>query len=91
MQTIGTRELRSELAAHVRRAGAGAHLTITVGGRPTAVLGPVERADVGVTLEALAAAGLIVPRRRLDDPAPPAPVAVWSGARLDLALREVRG
>ena len=91
MGSIGIRELRSELAAHVRRAGAGAHLPITVGGRAAAVLGPLERADVGVTLETLAAAGLVVPRRRLDDAPPAAPVAVWSGVRLDLALREVRG
>jgi prevent-host-death family protein len=91
MNRIGTRELRRDLAAHVRRAAAGEQVTVTIGGRPAAVLGPIGRVDAAVTLDSLLAAGLLRPRRRDDDAPPAPPTPVWSGVRLDLALREVRG
>lgn len=87
---IGARELRADLATHLRRARAGERITITVGGHPAAVLGPVDGAG-GVTMDALVAAGALVPPRRTDISTPSTPTAVWSGTRLDLALREVRG
>jgi prevent-host-death family protein len=41
--TVGLRELRQNASGLVRRAEAGETLTITVSGRPAAVLGPVDR------------------------------------------------
>ena len=41
--TVGLRELRQHASELVRRAEAGETLTITVSGRPAAVLGPVDR------------------------------------------------
>lgn len=38
---VGLREMRQNASELVRRAEAGEHLTITVSGRPAAVLGPV--------------------------------------------------
>jgi prevent-host-death family protein len=90
--TIGTRELRADLAAFVRRAAAGQRVVVTIGGRPAAMLGPVVGDPEAIGLESLVAAGLLVPRRRTDTflPTPP-PVHVWTGLRLDRALRDVRG
>jgi prevent-host-death family protein len=88
---IGTRELRGELATHLRRAASGQRLVVTAGGRPMAVLGPVVDASGEVTIDALVAAGALVPPRRSDSARLGAPVAVWSGIRLDRAFGEVRG
>ncbi len=41
MQTTGLRELRQQASALVRRAEAGERITVTISGRPVAVLGPV--------------------------------------------------
>lgn len=41
MREIGLREMRQNASDLVRRAEAGEHVTITVAGRPAAVLGPV--------------------------------------------------
>ncbi|AEH11427.1 MULTISPECIES: type II toxin-antitoxin system Phd/YefM family antitoxin [Protofrankia] len=41
MSEIGLREVRQNASELVRRAQAGERLTITVSGRPAAVLGPV--------------------------------------------------
>ena len=41
MTDVGLREMRQNASELVRRAEAGEHLTITVAGRPAAVLGPV--------------------------------------------------
>ncbi len=91
--TIGIRELRADLAAHVRRAGAGQRVVVTVGDRPVAALGPVSATGEGTaTFDALVAAGLVVPPRRTGPVGRPAePVPIWSGVRLDRALRDVRG
>jgi prevent-host-death family protein len=88
---IGARELRRDLAAHVRRAAAGERLVVTVGGRPTAMLGPVEGGAADVTLDSLVAAGAVVPPRRRGAARLADPISVWSGVRLDKAFREVRG
>mgnify|MGYP003391735806 FL=1 len=66
MEHLGTRELRAELSAAVRRAGTGERIVITVGGRPVAQLGPLEPTDEQVTLEDLAARGQVVLARRVD-------------------------
>ena len=78
---IGVRELRADLAALVRRAGSGQAVVVSVGGRPVARLGPVD--------EALDPS--IVPPRRTDPARLGPPIAVWSGVRLDRALKELRG
>lgn len=88
---IGIRELRADLAAQVRRAAGGQRVVVTVDGRAAAQLGPLE-AEQGLTVLAdLFTAGAVVAPRR-DDPAQiTMPVAVWSGVRLDRALKELRG
>lgn len=45
MTTIPQKELRNNIAEVLRRAESGEELTITVSGRPVAVLGPVRRAQ----------------------------------------------
>jgi prevent-host-death family protein len=93
-ERLGVRELRRDLAAHVRRAEAGHRVVITVGGRPAAMLGPTG-ADPAARpdLDALVAAGSVIGPRRTGPPAGQAaqPVPIWSGVRLDRALRDVRG
>jgi hypothetical protein len=66
---------------------------VTVGDRPVATLGPVDAAGGdAATLDALVAAGLVIPPRRTGPVGRPAdPVPIWSGVRLDRALRDVRG
>ena len=86
---IGARELRANLAAAVREAGAGQRVVITIDGRPVAQLGPLE--PVGApSLAELAAAGLVEPPRRDRPPAPDA-VDTAVDVRLDRILDEVRG
>ena len=83
------RALRAELAAAVRRAGQGERTVVTVGGRPTAQLGPLESSRPD--LAALIACGAVHPPRRTTPWRPSPPVAVWSGVRLDRVLAELRG
>jgi antitoxin (DNA-binding transcriptional repressor) of toxin-antitoxin stability system len=89
---MNIRELRANLAAAVRRAGAGHRVVITVGGRAVAQLGPLEPAgsDRQPTVDDLAARGLVVKARRDDRPAPDVLVAVPVGTRLDRLVAEVR-
>jgi prevent-host-death family protein len=91
MDRLGVRELRNQTAAAVRRAGAGERIVITVDGRPVAQLGPIEPPDRTVTLDDLAARGLVTLPRRADRAAPEVSVEVWAGFRLDRVLRDVRG
>lgn len=91
MEHVGTRELRGELAALVRRAGAGERIVVTVDGRPVAQLGPVEATDGRPTVEDLAARGLLVLARRPDRPEPEFSMPLWAGTRIDQLVREVRG
>jgi prevent-host-death family protein len=86
---IGIRELRADLARHVRRAAAGDRVVIAIGGRPAAALVPLTEMASGI--EPLLASGALVPPRRTGDSRPRAPIPVWSGARLDRLLRELRG
>lgn len=88
---IGIRELRADLAAHVRRAGAGQRVVVSVGGRAAAQLGPVEPEQGQTVLADLVASGAVLPPRRTDPPRSVPAVPVWSGVRLDRALKDVRG
>ncbi len=91
-QRLGIRDLRGRLTSSVRRAGAGERIVITIAGRPVAQLGPVEPAGTQVSIDDLAARGLLEPARRGDRPADPdTRIDNWTGGRLDRALREVRG
>jgi prevent-host-death family protein len=91
MERLGIRELRSDLAAAVRRAGAGERIAITVDGRPVAQLGPLEPVSGDLTVEDLAARGLLELARRDDRPEPEFSMPMWAGTRLDKLVREVRG
>ncbi len=88
---LGIRELRADLAAAVRRAGSGQRVVVSIGGRAVAQLGPVEPEQGQTVLADLYAAGAVVPPRRTDAARPAPPVPVWSGVRLDRALKELRG
>jgi prevent-host-death family protein len=91
MSHIGVRQLRRDLAAVVRRAAAGERIVVTASGRPVAQLGPLDAPAGQVHLDDLIARGLVLAPRRHDPFVAPAPVPVWTGARLDRLLREVRG
>ena len=67
----------------------GERLVVTVGGRPTAQLGPID--DGAPDLDRLIAAGAVVPPRRTTPWRPPTAVAIWTGVRIDRALVELRG
>lgn len=88
---IGVRELRNNVAAVVRRAGAGERLIVTVDGKPVAQLGPIQADSGGLTLWDLAAGGLISPPRRPDRPADPAPLPVPADLSADRLLEASRG
>jgi len=88
---IGIRELRTDLAAAVRRAGSGQRLVVTIGGRAIAQLGPIEAEQGQTVLADLVAAGAVVAPRRTDPGRLAPPVKIWSGVRLDRALKELRG
>lgn len=86
--------MRAGLADAVRRAEAGERTVITAHGRPVAQLAPLDEASPDI--ERLIAAGALVPPRRAGTWRAgtwraPAPVAIWSGVRIDRALRELRG
>lgn len=60
------------------------------GGRPVAQLGPLGAVEGQVRLTDLVARGLVIPPRRTGPYQPAEPVTVWSGARIDRLLREIR-
>ena len=91
MERVGTRELRGDLAALVRRASDGERIVVTIDGRPVAQLGPVEPPDGAVTIDDLVARGLLQAARRPDRPAPEFSMPMWAGTRIDQLVREVRG
>ena len=89
VSTQSIRALRADLAAAVRRAAQGDRTVITVDGRPTAQVAPLD--DQAPDLERLLASGAVLAPRRTSEWRPPAPVPVFSGARIDRALVELRG
>jgi prevent-host-death family protein len=90
MERVGVRELRTSVAAVVRRAGAGERIVVTVDGRPIAQLGPLD-APAATTLDDLVAAGLALPPGRRDRPAPPEAEDAPVDIRPDGVLDELRG
>ncbi len=92
MDRLGIRELRNTTADAVRRAAAGERIVITVDGRATAQLGPLDpESAADVTLDDLIARGLVLPPRRDDRPPPELTVDLWAGSRIDRAAAELRG
>ena len=89
MLRIGIRELRNDVAAVVRRAGAGERIVVTVDGRPVAQLGPLEPTGAP-TLDDLVASGHVVAARRPPPPPPDAEDAPVD-ARSDWILDDIRG
>ena len=88
--TVGVRELRNQVAALVRRAGAGDRVVITVDGRPVAQLSPLD--PIGAPqIDDLVAAGLLVPPGRRDMPEAPDPAVLPVDVRAESIIAEVRG
>lgn len=91
MESIGVRELRTSLAATLRRAGAGERILITLDGAPIAQVGPIEP-TAEPTLADLVAAGLITAPRRPNDRQPDVdPIDLPVDVRLDDVLNDLRG
>lgn len=88
--SIGIRELRSALAAMVRRAETGERLVVTVDGRPIAQLGPVDANSSAISMDDLVGRGQVIAPRRRSTYVSPEPVFLRTGARIDQALREIR-
>ncbi len=89
MEQIGARELRTNLAAAVRQAGAGQRVVITIDGRPVAQLGPLEPTGAP-TLDDLIASGHVRAARRAPSEPPDAEDAPVD-ARSDWILDDIRG
>lgn len=92
LSRIGMRELRGSLASSLRRAGSGERMVITVDGRPTAILGPLEPGGQA-TLDDLYAAGLALPPRsaRRSDPSALSPSPLPVDIRLGDIVADIRG
>ena len=57
METVGIRELKTNLSRHLKRVRAGARLLVTDHGRSIATIAPVDSADVGWVNELVADGG----------------------------------
>ena len=91
---IGIRQLRSDLAAHVRRAAGGETTVISIAGAPVAALTPLAMSDEPVgdaPISSLVASGALIPPRRPDGRVAAGTVSTWANVRLDRLLREIRG
>ena len=89
---MGVRELRANLAARVRRAQAGQRTIVSINGVDVAQLGPLgSSGDGSRSLSDLIASGQLIAPRRTTPGRSLEPVKVWTGTRLDRALRDVRG
>jgi prevent-host-death family protein len=84
------REFRSSLATYIRRARAGERVIITVDGSPVAQLTNMESDYSGVSMSDLVARGAVIAPRRRGDWVPSEPLVLYSGARIDRALAQVR-
>ena len=92
---IGIRELRADLAAHVRRAQGGETTVVSIAGQPAAALVPLAgNADPdgnSVQLSSLIASGALIAPRRSDGQTAHGTITTWANVRLDRLLREIRG
>ena len=90
MAHIGMREFRSALATYVRRAQMGERVVITVDGSPVAQLSNMGSDYSGITIADLVARVVVMAPRRTGDWVPGDPLILYSGARIDKALSQVR-
>lgn len=91
---IAIRQLRADLAAHVRRAAGGETTVISIAGAPVAALTPLANSDErpgDAQLAALLASGALIAPRRVDRRVADGTVSTWANVRLDRLLREIRG
>jgi prevent-host-death family protein len=91
---IGIRQLRADLAAHVRRAAGGETTIISIAGSPAAALTPLAMSDEppgAASLSSLVASGALIAPRRTDGHMAEGTVSTWANVRLDRLLREIRG
>lgn len=90
-QHLGVRDLRADLATHVRRAQVGERVIVTVDGRPAAQLAPITPTGEP-DLDDLAAAGLIRRPLRHDRPGAPTDLPMLPiDVTPDDVLAELRG
>jgi len=88
---LGIRELRADLATHVRRAGGGQRVVVTIDGQPVAQLSPLTPL-AEPTVDDLAAAGLVRLPARDDKPAARTPTPILPvDLSPDGVLAELRG
>ena len=90
MAVIGMREFRSALATYIRRAQMGERVVVTVDGAPVAQLSNMGYDYAGITIADLVARGTILPPRRRGDWVPSEPLTLYTGARVDRALHQIR-
>lgn len=90
MTEIGIRDLRADLPAAIRRAAAGETTTVTVNGRPTALIAPLDSTVAPPDLAHLVLTGAVIPPRRDDAFVPDRAVPILRNVRLDRLLREIR-
>lgn len=90
MAHIGIRDLRSALSTYIKRAHSGERIIITIDGTPAAQLSGLGADTTGITMADLVARGAVLPPRRRGDWVPGEPLVLYSGARIDRALTQVR-
>ena len=90
MSEMGVRDLRAQLAAVLRRAGAGERIVVTVDGRPVAQVGPLDGDDLAISLPELVSRHLVIAPRRRGDFVLPQPLSLYSGVRVERAVSEIR-
>ena len=91
---VPIRQLRADLAAHVRRAAGGETTVISIAGNPVAALAPLAKGDEllgDAHLSSLLASGALIAPRRSDGRVGEGTVSTWANVRLDRLLREIRG
>lgn len=90
MAHIGIRDLRSALSTYIKRAHSGERIIITIDGTPAAQLSGLGADTTGITMADLVARGAVLPPRRRGDWVPGEPLVLYTGARIDRALTQVR-
>lgn len=90
MAIVGMREFRSALSTYIRRAQMGERIVVTVDGSPVAQLSNMGSDYSGITIADLVARGVVLAPRRRGDWMPVEPLALYSGARIDRALAQIR-
>ncbi|MEC8974126.1 MAG: type II toxin-antitoxin system prevent-host-death family antitoxin [Actinomycetota bacterium] len=87
---IGVRELRAGLATFIKRAEAGDRIIVTIDGRPTAQLGPLQPKGKP-NLDDLIATGYVKGPRKDIKPLDTKPAGIPVDLSIDRILQELRG